>query len=284
MTPSTPPRSRSTMEDQQPVTDDFFLSNMPRKQQMPPATPQKNTGSEIPMTPSTIMHRGNNNISGNDQQGKLFKAGQPQLLAPPQLQKFSGLKSPEFSPMRRLSIPNNSLPKTFNTGKKNNINNKSNDNVSRVLFPMGLDSDDDDDVKLVEEEDEDEDRLLPPSTPPPSKSAKIIPATPSHKIITSQQAKQWNNQSHSLSLSSDEEEESNSFITKKTIENPFMTASTSITKEERLQRHQKLIDENPDIENVITYVNKRGEPVKQRTLTPRQKDRFKPKALFQDQE
>lgn len=271
MTPSTPPRSRSTMEDQQPVNTDFFLSNMPKKQQMPPATPQKNTGSEIPMTPSTIMHRGH-----NDQQGKLLKADQPHLLAPPQLQKFNGFKSPEFSPMRRLSIPNNSLAKSFNSDKSNNT---SNDNVSRVLFPLGLDSDDDN------LEEESEDRLLPPSTPPPSKSAKITPGTPSHKIITSQQAKQWNNESHVLTLSSDEEdEESSPFITRKTMENPFMAESKPITKEERLQRHQKLIDENPGIENVVTYVNKRGETVKQRTLTPRQKDRFKPKALFQDDE
>lgn len=278
MTPSTPPRSRSTIEET-PINDDIFLSAMPRKPQMQPATPQKNTGSEVPMTPSTVMHRGG---SGNNQSGKLFKAGQPQLLAPPQLQKFSGLKSPEFSPMRRLSIPNNSLLKAFTSPSGNNNNqNKFNDNVSRVLFPMNMDDSEEEDENVSDDNNE---RLLPPSTPPRSKSAKVTPGTPSHRIITSQQAKEWNNESHPLDLSSEDEIENGLLITNPPVENPFMTLSEPLSKAERLERHQQLIRENPDIENVITYVNKRGETVKQRTLTPKQKQRFAPKALFQDEE
>ena len=73
------------------------------------------------------------------------------------------------------------------------------------------------------------------------------------------------------------------------LENPFITSFSSsqspansrpLSKKERLERHQKLIKENPDIENVISYVNKRGEISKRRVLTSKEKKRFKPRALI----
>lgn len=44
------------------------------------------------------------------------------------------------------------------------------------------------------------------------------------------------------------------------------------------------VEENPDIEDVITYVNKKGEVVEKRRLTDEEKRRFKPKALFQSRD
>lgn len=278
MTPSTPPRSRSMMTEE-PIHDNFSLSQhnpMARKPTMPPATPQKNTGSDVPVTPSTIMHMNNRDDHDNN---LLFKPGQQSLLAPPpQIAKFNGLKSPEFSPMRRLSIPNNSLMSKPTTSSLSNNIEKA--NVSRVLFPTSFQSDDDDEDNFQVEE-EDEDRLLPPSTPPRSKHAKTTPGTPSHKIITTEQAKMWHNESHPSFLSSDDEDDDeNVIISRKPMANPFMASSKPLTKEERHERHQKLVRENPDIENVVTYVNKQGEIVKQRTLTNKQRNRFQPRSLF----
>ena len=346
MTPSTPPRSRSTvllsqqlqsrqkldrdnnnnnnsnvnssLNDNIDDNNDFFLSNISKKLQAPPETPKKNTGLDIPMTPSTILHRHNTSNANRvlfkyDKNNSSCNNNNNILLAPP-LPKFNGLRSPEFSPMRRLSI----IP---SDNDKNNNNNTSTSttttttittttegedikinkiNVSRVLFPISLSSDDDDNGT-----DDDDDNinveLFAPSTPP-NKMAKNCPGTPSHQIITSKQAKDWNNESYPLynkehgeagNRNSDysNDDDDSDFICEIKLENPFMTSFSSssasspavsrpLTREERLERHQQLIKENPDIENVITYVNKRGEITKRRVLTSKEKKRFKPRALI----
>lgn len=307
MNPSTPPRSRTTIlssnqfqQKQQKIDinniDDDFLhfNNTSKKLQVPPETPKKNTGLDIPMTPSTILHHGydihNNNISSSKSITTKFTSGNA-LLAPPLL-KFNGLRSPEFSPMRRLSI----IPSDNDNSSAGEVENtKTNkDSVSRVLFPIDISSGDDNDSDAGDENDigndHDDDELFVPSTPP-SKMAKDCPGTPSHQIVTWKQAKEWNNESYPISndegsknrnINCDSDDENDGFIREAKLENPFMTSSSSmpLSKKERLERHQQLIKENPDIENVITYVNKRGEITKRRVLTSREKKRFKPRALI----
>lgn len=341
MTPSTPPRSRSTillshqLQSRQKLDghnnsnsnnnddnnthsnstlndtiddgdDDFFLSNISRKPHAPPETPKKNTGLDIPMTPSTILHRSYNITNSTnrvlfkyDKNNASYSNGNNNVLLAPPLSKYNGLRSPEFSPMRRLSIIPSDNDKNDNniTTEKEDIKLNKN-NVTRVLFPISLSSDDDDD----DGDEVDNNELFAPSTPP-NKMAKNCPGTPSHQIITMKQAKNWNNESYPLyneehgkrgdrnnDYAIDSDDDNSDFICEAKLENPFMTSFSSssspstisrpLSKQERLERHQQLIKENPDIENVITYVNKRGEITKRRVLTLKEKKRFKPRALI----
>ena len=307
MAPSTPPRSRSTLlsnnqiQKQKPrssnsnTNEDFFPSNTniskeKKTLQAPPETPKKNTGLNIPMTPATILHHGYNILPTNkfnDIKGTR-DSGRSNVLLESPLLKFNGLRSPEFSPVRRLSI----IPSggdddddDDNGGNGMGVGNTNIEkgNVSRVLFPTDLSSEDD------------YDGIVGPSTPP-SKIVKNSPGTPSHQIITSKQAKEWNNGSYPLfndnhersaknrNNNFDSDDENDGFIHEVELENPFMSSSSStsrpLSKKERLERHHQLIEENPDIENVITYVNKHGEVTKRRALTSMEKQKFKPKVLI----
>lgn len=274
--PSTPPRSRSkdtgtdTFNSGKPV---FYDNNgplppLPKKFLGPPATPQKNTTHVAPVTPSTV-----NQVTKTS----TFKSGP--FLFPPQQQTssisspFNGLKSPEFTPCRRTSIPNIGI--NINNNCSNSNESASLKKISRVLFPA------------EENSDEEVSSLLPPSRSFKSiddfktKQQKVSPGTPSHKITTFEQSQDWYNNSGNLD-SSDEEEEESAFIKKTTLPNPFQ--SDIIADEEtRAERKAQLLRENPDIEDTITYVNKRGQVVKQRKLSEGEKERFKPRMLFQDE-
>lgn len=106
-------------------------------------------------------------------------------------------------------------------------------------------------------------------------------------MITFELAKNWNNYSPQNGTSSQESGDEEEVIIRsaQVSKNPFASEEAA-TREIRSERKKALLRENPDIEDVITYVNKKGEVVEKRRLTDGEKRRFKPKALFQtgDQE
>lgn len=255
--PATPPRSRWANVES---------SDVPKKPLVfPPATPKKGTELTAPVTPSTVqkpqLFQHNNRLN--------FKNG-PFLQPPPEKNSinsinspFNGLKSPEFTPMRRLSITN-----TTNL-KKENLNT-----VSRVLFPTVTDSDiDNEDVVL-----------LAPSIQSQSKrklqkTKSASPGTPTDKITNFELSKEWHNKDYSVD--DDSETEESNLISKEKISNPFLSNDVP-TKEQRVMRKLQLLEEDPDLDKYITYVNKKGEKVKQRRVS-RESQKLKPKMLFEDQ-
>ncbi|CAB4254154.1 similar to Saccharomyces cerevisiae YLR079W SIC1 Inhibitor of Cdc28-Clb kinase complexes that controls G1/S phase transition, preventing premature S phase and ensuring genomic integrity [Maudiozyma barnettii] len=282
--PATPPRSRwSNME---PTED------LPKKQLLFPATPNKGNELGGPMTPSTVHKNGSLNVrnqlssqpqaNGMGNANKLVFKNGPFLQPPQENAKtainspFNGLKSPEYTPMRRLSI----------TGKKGTLNS-----VSRVLFPTDHQSLQDN--TSANNSDEPARKklnvpgiLLPPSTPkqqPTSITDSETFNTPNEKITNFELSKEWYNKDYAETANdSDIEDNAESqFISKETMENPFMSSGVP-SKETRVLRKMQLMEEEPDLDKYITYVNKRGEKVKQRRLS-RNSQKLKPKMLFEDQ-
>lgn len=259
MTPATPPASRGG-RGSRPL-DEALLG------QKEPQTPHRERQSGVPVTPSTT---------------RAFKHSIP-LLGPPSLgnqgkSPFKGFNSPEYTPQNQLS-KNKALehPEELH-------------NVSRVLFPAAKEG--------KSTSTEAPSCLLPPRRPvasarrligaslaeesdeeSPHKLSKQVPGTPSHKIITFDMAQEWNNASEQWSNSDDEHPRPESSIKGKELENPFLAAGTADEKLIR-QRKEALLRENPDIENVITYVNKKGDVVRRHKLSDEEKERYKPRRLF----
>lgn len=253
---------------------------------MTPSTPPRSTSMEtntprihIPQTPSTIQKR--------------------PLLAPPKLTINNNLKSPEYSPLRRNSIQATPIASssgtshlsdshTFSTHHNiqenfefiDNDNNKKNitgskQAVARCLFPM---SDEEDMNEVFEEktdvflQDEQEQNVAGTLY----KKSRNEPGTPSDKLITDDKLGNWIEDKDSKDNEWDTDDEND--IIPQQLENPFTLkdGEKPLTEQERLERHNKLILENPDIVNTITYIDKRGNTIKKKATS------LKPRALFKD--
>ncbi|CCD24321.1 cyclin-dependent protein serine/threonine kinase inhibiting protein SIC1 NDAI_0C06620 [Naumovozyma dairenensis CBS 421] len=121
------------------------------------------------------------------------------------------------------------------------------------------------------------------------KSQKTVPGTPSDKIITDEQSRLWNNVSNVFAtkeIDDDDDDDDNVDIIaqdKNEIYNPFMDSHVP-TMEERAARRAQLLAEDPDIENTITFVNKRDKSqIKKYKLSNHELERFKPRMLFENE-
>ncbi|EJS42796.1 sic1p [Saccharomyces arboricola H-6] len=276
MTPSTPPRSRGTRYLAQPNTNTGSDRIM-----QPQRTPQKPSQNLVPVTPSTT---------------RPFKNAP--LLAPPNANMgltspFNGLTSPQRSPFPKSSVKRTLFQFESHDNEMVREEQEPLCRVNRILFPRA-------DAQQEECEEEEEEVLLPPSRPTSTrqlhlsldrneldqthkrKIIKNVPGTPSDKMITFELAKNWNNHSPQNGFSSQESEDEEEIIIRpaKANNNPFVSDGVT-TEEIRNERRKVLMRENPDIEDVITYVNKKGDVVEKRRLTDEEKRNFKPRALFQ---
>ncbi|AHY78481.1 AQG_2a_G0036250.mRNA.1.CDS.1 [Saccharomyces cerevisiae] len=281
MTPSTPPRSRGTRYLAQPSGNTSSSALMQGQK-----TPQKPSQNLVPVTPSTT---------------KSFKNAP--LLAPPNssmgmTSPFNGLTSPQRSPFPKSSVKRTLFQ--FESHDNGTVREEQEPlgRVNRILFPTQQNVD----IDAAEEEEEGE-VLLPPSRPTSArqlhlslerdefdqthrkKIIKDVPGTPSDKVITFELAKNWNNNSPRNDAKSQESEDEEDIIINpvRVGKNPF-ASDELVTQEIRNERKRAMLRENPDIEDVITYVNKKGEVVEKRRLTDEEKRRFKPKALFQSRD
>ncbi|KAL3228448.1 Protein SIC1 [Nakaseomyces bracarensis] len=263
MTPSTPPRSRQRRSES--VLD----------------TPKGAQQLGAPVTPSTV------------QKFKNVPSLQQPFSTP-----FNGLKSPERSPFplgsaRRGSVKRSLFPREEEEEEEEQGHEER--PVARSLFgahsllpaestkpvqpllqvpKLHIDLTSSLEGSAQEEEEEDVEAQI-------RKYAKNVPGTPSDKVITYEMAQRWNNVSSKEGTTiSDTEEDT---VKPAALKNPFMD-DTVLTKEERRARHQKLLSENPELESSITYVNKHGQVVKQRQLSREDQSRYKPKALFTDED
>ena len=235
MNPATPPRSRYSHSD----TDTESASAHLQTPQLA-RTPNKGSmRSAAPVTPSTARKTQGTRLQ--------FKSGpflQPPGTSASLTSPFNGMKSPEYTPMRRASITSQPLH-----------------SVSRVLFPQS-----DSDAKRVKTGDV---RLLPPPTTP-------RPGTPTDKVTDFDIAQQWHNPD--ISTHSDDEEE---VVRDTPLPNPFVSTDVP-SKETRVQRRIELLAEQPDLGTHITYVDKRGEPARRRRLSQRAQ-KLRPRMLFEQQ-
>ncbi|AJV56028.1 Sic1p [Saccharomyces cerevisiae YJM1355] len=281
MTPSTPPRSRGTRYLAQPSGNTSSSALMQGQK-----TPQKPSQNLVPVTPSTT---------------KSFKNAP--LLAPPNsnmgmTSPFNGLTSPQRSPFPKSSVKRTLFQ--FESHDNGTVREEQEPlgRVNRILFPTQQNVD----IDAAEEEEEGE-VLLPPSRPTSArqlhlslerdefdqthrkKIIKDVPGTPSDKVITFELAKNWNNNSPKNDARSQESEDEEDIIINpvRVGKNPF-ASDELVTQEIRNERKRAMLRENPDIEDVITYVNKKGEVVEKRRLTDEEKRRFKPKTLFQSRD
>ncbi|CAH1831456.1 unnamed protein product [Saccharomyces cerevisiae] len=281
MTPSTPPRSRGTRYLAQPSGNTSSSALMQGQK-----TPQKPSQNLVPVTPSTT---------------KSFKNAP--LLAPPNsnmgmTSPFNGLTSPQRSPFPKSSVKRTLFQ--FESHDNGTVREEQEPlgRVNRILFPTQQNVD----IDAAEEEEEGE-VLLPPSRPTSArqlhlslerdefdqthrkKIIKDVPGTPSDKVITFELAKNWNNNSPKNDARSQESEDEEDIIINpvRVGKNPF-ASDELVTQEIRNERKRAMLRGNPDIEDVITYVNKKGEVVEKRRLTDEEKRRFKPKALFQSRD
>lgn len=251
MTPATPPRS-----SQRRRSVDTSLG-----------TPQGGQQLGVPVTPSTVQK---------------FKNNIPVLQQPFSANPFSGLKSPERSPFPVGSARRGSVKRSLFPSSEDEVKQSARP-VARSLFdsllPVESSSSQVPRLHIPEENNEetDEERIR--------KQAKNLPGTPGDKVITFEMAKQWNNVSskEGTTVSDTEEEEETVTVSSVNLKNPFMD-DTVLTREERSARHQKLLSENPELESTVTYVNKHGLVVNKRHLSSKDQARYKPRALFTDED
>lgn len=276
MTPATPPSSREHRSSSKPTLT-TFENELIRRKNNPLETPKKNSQLDVPMTPSTT---------------RPFKSSAPSLNPPgnnPSLKSpFKGFNSPEYTPYRVTQA--NRRPLQFEQPK-------GLQKISRVLFPTTDDKDTEDQNLDVCQP------VLLPATDRPSsvrrrssndfalsqpdsygylqaKHSKHEPGTPSHKIITNEMARDWHNPETYEDF--DNDDSSDCFLVSTSPNNPFISADI-IGKETREERKRDLLLEHPDIEDVITYVDKKGTIVRRRRLSQEEKERFKPKRLFDEE-
>lgn len=226
----------------------------------PPATPHRSLQAGGPVTPSTT---------------KSYKESAAPLLLPPKDRLSSQCyNSPQFTPFREGGE------------EQEEIHSGDLQNVSRVLFPRS--------TKEESQRAPSPTELLPPkrasygrrkyrSESPTRlvgasqqhKQPKQVPGTPSHQVTTFELAKKWYNNTESEEESDDEEV----LIRQTAPSNPFQSSST-LDHETIMARKQSLLEEAPDVENVIQYLNKKGEVVKRHYLSNAEKEAYKPRRLF----
>lgn len=260
MTPSTPPRSR---ERRSSMVKDKGIPQL-ETELAQPETPRRSLQGKGPVTPSTTTRKSQKELSV------------PPLVPPRERSPFRGFQSPEFTPFRELKeqqegdepFPEQDLQK-----------------VSRVLFPKSLK--DDEEPSTLE--------LLPPTRPVASRSRKLSnesptgyksdsfkhpkqqPGTPSHKLTNFELAQKWHNNDNDKF--SDSDDDADVMIRQSKPSNPFQSQQP-ISEEMRNQRKKSLLQSDPDVEDVVTYLDKNGEVVKRHRLSNLEKEAFKPKRLF----
>ncbi|CAR28365.1 hypothetical protein ZYGR_0R00990 [Zygosaccharomyces rouxii] len=267
MTPATPPRSR---ERRSSMVNDRELPHF-ETGSAPPETPHRSLQSRGPVTPSTTTTKSHKELSA------------PYLFPPRERSPFKGFQSPEFTPFRELKeqqeqdeqFPPQELQK-----------------VSRVLFPKSSKD------EIGEDPSPSKLELLPPTRPTSSRSrkfssespteyknesfkqAKQVPGTPSDKLTNFELAKKWyNNSDNDDNYDGDDDEDDEGLIRQVTPTNPFQSSSP-VSEETRNSRKQSLLKSNPDVEDVITYLNKDGAVARRHRLSSAEKEAFKPKRLF----
>lgn len=265
MTPATPPRSRerrSSMVNEKELP--HFETGL-----APPETPHRTFQGRGPVTPSTTATKSHKDLAA------------PFLCPPREKSPFKGFQSPEFTPFRELKeqqeqqeqFPPQELQK-----------------VSRVLFPKSSGDEIREDLSSSKPE------LLPPTRPTSRRNRKFssespneyksesfkqpkqTPGTPSDKLTSFELARKWHNDSDNDD-DDDNDGDSDVLIRRMTPTNPFQSSS-SVSEETRNSRKESLLKDNPDIEDVITYLNKDGEVVRRRRLSTVEKESFKPRRLF----
>lgn len=273
MTPATPPRSRDDRTNVK-STSKFGVGSVQHKKTPHPETPHKASDLLGPVTPSTARH---------------FKQPVPSLAAPSagsyKKSPFKGFNSPEYTPQVDAA-KNRPLQFEQQRGLQN---------VSRVLFPT---SDDEEAQNCGVLPSREQCLLLPPNRPTPTrrkhssdlllnteddysrtqhKQSKQVPGTPSHKIVTFEMAQKW----HDPALKVDDLDDDDTDILSEgsPLRNPFQTSDV-YDESIRQARKKSLITEHPDIENVITYVDKHGNVARRRQLSEQEKETYKPKRLF----
>lgn len=273
MTPATPPRSRDNRTNAKSTTK-FEGGLVQAKKEAHPETPHKASNLQVPVTPSTARH---------------LKQSVPSLVAPSagssKKSPFKGFNSPEYTPQ-------------FDSAKNRPLQfeqQKGLQNVSRVLFPTSDDEEAHDSGVLPSR---DQCLLLPPNRPTSTrrkhssdsllnaesdyhrmqhKQSKQVPGTPSHKIVTFEMAEDW----HNPVLKSDDLDDDDTDILSSGSApgNPFQTSDV-YDENMRQARKKSLLMEHPDIEDVITYVDKHGDVIRRRQLSEQEKQMYKPKRLF----
>lgn len=257
MNPATPPRSRYAHLDTGTDTETAPGASQLRTPAIA-RTPNKGGSRSIaPVTPSTVQKHAPQLPQGTRLQ---FKSGP--FLQPPQgssqhsmTSPFNGMKSPEYTPMRRSSI----------TATQQPLNS-----VSRVLFPQG-----NDESAPLKRKKTSGVQLLPPQPTTPTR-APLRPSTPTDKVTDFSLAQKWHNTE--LVTHSDEEE---GVVKEVPLQNPFMSNEVP-SKETRVLRRMQLLQEDPELGTHITYVDKRGEPARRRRLSQRAQQQ-KPRMLFEEQ-
>ncbi|GAV54775.1 hypothetical protein ZYGR_0AS00980 [Zygosaccharomyces rouxii] len=265
MTPATPPRSR---ERRSSMVNDKELPHF-ETGLAPPETPHRSLPGRGPVTPSTTTTKSHRDLSA------------PCLFPPRERSPFKGFQSPEFTPFRELKeqeeqdeqFPPQELQK-----------------VSRVLFPKSIRD------EIGEDPSPSKLELLPPTRPTSSRSrkfssespneyenesfkqAKQVPGTPSDKLTNFELARKWHNDSDHDD-DDDDDDGDEVLIRQAKPTNPFQSSSP-VSEETRNTRKELLLKDNPDIENVITYLNKEGEVVRRHRLSNVEKEAFKPRRLF----
>lgn len=255
MNPATPPRSRGSRKvnkGHQYVHEEDFKRY---GDDIPFSTPKKALMITTPLTPSTSK-----------------QARQPLVLAPKNwcISSEKGLKSPECTPHCNVATGKRLL--TFNEEilllhKKNDEDEPTTDNEMTVgTSPIGVKNLFENLSSQVERE---------------SKFNKTVPGTPSHRVITEQMIMEWNEEPLEVESSDNDDNYNENNIYSIRPPNPFISDKTPSDKEIEIRKNT-LINENPELVNSVTYINRKGDVVRKRILTSREKAKFKPSRLFFD--
>lgn len=264
-----------------------------------PSSPQQQSQLAVPVTPGSVS-------------GKRYAAQRHRLRSPVLRSPVRGLRTPEYTPVKHNSAGAGKKSE-FEADAANEFAN-----VGRVLFPGFTVDEDEPHRELPlpppqQRQQQQQQRqqtngllqdapalLLPPSSAskafasildeplseedisswqtsdPPAKISKQTPGTPSDRIVTFELARDWNNNSSSC-FSSDEEDQE-TCIRQKTLENPFESHCV-LDEETRRRRQELLLAHDPSLKDTVVYLDKKGKVTKERHLTPEEQSKFQPKKL-----
>lgn len=268
--PATPPSSRhkrlSVGGEQVPLVKKWCLD---------PRTPEKVQHSSAPMTPltSSAFKRAANST-------------QSRTLARPAENGQRLMQSPEVSPYAQRSFNCASDQKASTNTRRRLFNTQDIKHLSPDALPaMGSRPFD----------------VIPTLSPPkvarrtPKSFVEIsaepadeshsdrrnslsCPGTPSDRLINDNLIEQW--QATARWDTSDDEFPRE--ISSVELKNPFVS-STPITESQRQKNKAQLLREDADLETTITYLDKNGKPVMRKTLNEQDRERYKPRFLFEEE-